>query len=105
MTIERIEHGAGDVHADTRIDLRSARRGDNLHWQVELARAARGPRLFLDACARTAQHQQATLDQAEAVVATVCELLVQLAAGKQHVAQNSGRRALRARDSPPARSE
>jgi hypothetical protein len=89
MTVERIEHGARDVHADTRIDIRRARRRENLHWQVELPNVACIPCLFLETCARTTQHEQTTLGQAKRVVATICQLLVQLATREQHVAQHS----------------
>jgi hypothetical protein len=102
MTVERIEHGSRDVHANTRIDIRRARRRKNLHWQVELPSLACMPRLFLETCARTTQHEQTTLGQAERVVATICQLLVQLAAGEQWRSTRPARSA-RSRLAAPAK--
>ena len=45
--------------------LGCARRRNDLHRQVQLARPARCSRLFFETGARATQHQHAALDQAE----------------------------------------
>src|SRR6185369_10738476 len=70
------------------VDLGRARRGNDFHRQVEVARAPRRTSFFFEPGSRTTQHHHAALRQPERVVATIRELLVQLATGDQQIAQD-----------------